>query len=87
MSSNIHISICSKKRDYLYFTSEMLKKNDRVEELEISFTSQMTVTEQYWEYGFMAYIAETGGFVGLFLGWSLLQLEQIIIYCLKCFDK
>ena len=35
----------------------------------------MVVTEQFWSYGFMSYIAETGGFVGLFLGFSLLQLE------------
>ena len=77
------MSVCSKKRDYLYFTSEMVRKRDRAEELQISFTSQMVVTEQFWEYGFMAYIAETGGFVGLFLGWSLLQTEQIIVSCLN----
>ena len=38
----------------------------------------MSVTEQFWAYGVMAYVAETGGFVGLFLGWSLLQAEDII---------
>ena len=41
----------------------------------------MTVTEQFWSYGFMAYIAENGGFVGLFLGYSLLQLEELIAFC------
>ena len=70
------------RRDALYFTSEMVRNEDRAEELQISFTSQMVVTEQFWEYGFMAYIAETGGFVGLFLGWSLLQFEQLITSCL-----
>ena len=77
------MNVCSNKRDYLYFTSEMLRKRDRAEELTISFTSQMVVTEQFWEYTFMAYIAETGGFVGLFLGWSLLQTEQLIVSCLN----
>ena len=80
---SINMILCRKKRDYIYFTSEMLRKKDRTEELQISFTSQMVVTEQFWDYGFMAYIAETGGFVGLFLGWSLLQTEQIIVSCLN----
>ena len=70
----------------------MVKKNDSTEGLKIFFTSQMVVTEQFWEYTFMAYIAETGGFVGLFLGWSLLQTEQLIVSCLnhrywKYFDE
>ena len=43
----------------------------------------MTVTEQFWAYGFMAYIAENGGFVGLFLGYSLLQLEELIAFLSK----
>ena len=47
----------------------------------------MTVTEQFWSYGFMAYIAENGGFVGLFLGYSLLQLEELITFCFKKFQS
>ena len=47
----------------------------------------MTVTEQFWSYGFMAYIAENRGFVGLFLGYSLLQLEELIIFCSKKFQS
>ena len=45
------------------------------------FNSKMTVTKQFWSYGFMAYIAENGGFVGLFLGYSLLKLEELIMFC------
>ena len=47
----------------------------------------MTVTEQFWSYGFMAYIAENGGFVGLFLGYSLLQLEELITFCSQKFQS
>ena len=47
----------------------------------------MTVTEQFWSYGFMAYIAENGGFVGLFLGYSLLQLEELITFCSNKFQS
>ena len=80
------------QREALFFTSEMLRNTDRSEKVQISFTSQMVVTEQFWEYTFMAYVAETGGFVGLFLGWSILQTEHIIISCLsgrylKYFEK
>ena len=76
----------------MFFTSEMLRNTDRSEKVQISFTSQMVVTEQFWEYTFMAYVAETGGFVGLFLGWSILQTEHIIMSCLsgrylKYFEK
>ena len=35
----------------------------------------------------MAYIAENGGFVGLFLGYSLLQLEELIAFCSKKFQS
>ena len=53
-----------------------------VELLILYFKSKMEVTEQYWVYGFMAYVAENGGFVGLFLGYSILQLNDIISYFL-----
>ena len=47
--------------------------------------SKMTVTKQFWSYGFEAYIAENGGFVGLFLGYSLLQLEDLVKFCcIRC---
>ena len=48
--------------------------------VKVYFVQKMAVTEQFYSYGFMAYIAECGGFVGLFLGFSLLQLEQLFIY-------
>ena len=48
--------------------------------VKVYFVQKMAVTEQFYSYGFMSYIAECGGFVGLFLGFSLLQLEQLFIY-------
>ena len=55
---------------------------DYVSNLYLYFKSKMVVTEQYWVYGFMAYVAENGGFVGLFLGYSVLQLHDMIGYFL-----
>ena len=47
----------------------------------------MTVTEQFWSYGFMAYVAENGGFVGLFLGYSVLHLADMYPYIANKFKK
>ena len=49
-----------------------------IEVLFIAFFSEMMVTEQNWAYGFMSFIAENGGFVGLFLGYSFLHIRDII---------
>ena len=49
----------------------LIKSN--TDKLWISFVSEMIVTEQVWTYTFLAYIAENGGFVGLFLGYSVLN--------------
>ena len=54
------------------------KLRTRTDEMKIVFTSKMTVSEQFFSYGFLSYIAENGGFVGLFLGYSVLQLRDLI---------
>ena len=53
---------------------------DQTEALYMYFIYKMKITEQFVAYGFLAYIAECGGFIGLFLGFSLLQLEEIMVY-------
>ena len=50
--------------------------------MKISFISKMTVSEQFFSYGLLAYVAENGGFVGLFLGYSVLELRVLIAYFL-----
>ena len=75
-----HTRYPTKKR---YLTSELIKKSDATQQLSVFFESRMVVTEQFWEYGVMAYVAETGGFVGLFLGWSLLQLGDLVHFISK----
>ena len=64
----------------LYLTDEELSKGLKrksPDRMIIYFIHKMAVTKQFNSYGFMAYVAECGGFVGLFLGFSLLQLEQL----------
>ena len=51
--------------------------------LLIKFLPKMTVSEQYWSYGFMTYVAENGGFVGLFLGYSVLHVRDLMEFFVK----
>ena len=68
----------------IYLTDDEVKNKiqniDQTDKLYITFMSKMEVTEQFWSYGLLAYIAECGGFVGLFLGYSLMQLKDVMIF-------
>ena len=68
-----------KRKRYL-FKDLSKKRTDRTFVFDIYFVSKMYVTEQFWSYTFLAYIAECGGFVGLFLGFSILQIEDVFQY-------
>ena len=57
-------------------------ENSQTQYFVIYFKSKMVVNEQFWVYNFLAYVAENGGFVGLFLGYSVLQLKDIMYYFL-----
>lgn len=75
----------STKAKYLWLShadmKEGGKKNkDYTSLLLIYFYSKMEVTEQFWAYTFVQYIAEIGGYVGLFLGYSLLQIGEVLQY-------
>ena len=51
--------------------------------MDLYFISRMTVSKQYWSHEFMAYIAENGGFVGLFLGYSVLHFRDAVEHVYK----
>ena len=51
--------------------------------LLLNFNSKMRVTEQFWSYGFLDLVAETGGFVGLFLGFSILDMRIVLELCCR----
>ena len=52
--------------------------------LYLNINSKMRITEQFWSYGLLAFVAETGGFVGLFLGFSILDMRIVIeLFCRK----
>ena len=52
-------------------------------QVDIFFVSKMSVTEQFLSYTFLNYVAESGGFVGLFLGYSLLQITELLKFVRK----
>ena len=64
----------SRKERIVYLGAELTPNYSKTDFMELNFVSKMFVTEQFWAYTFLAYIAECGGFVGLFLGYSVLQL-------------
>ena len=68
----------------IYLTDDQVKDKKpniaKTDKICITFMSKMEVTEQFWSYGLLAYIAECGGFVGLFLGYSLMQLKEVMIF-------
>ena len=65
-----------------YLTQEDVDKGvpqkDTAVSLKIYLISKMEVTEHFWSYGFMEWIAECGGYAGLFLGYSLSQFSDLI---------
>ena len=67
-----------------YVGINLKRRRDKTKNLDLYFNSKMFVTEQFWSYTFLAYIAECGGFVGLFLGYSILQIGDVLQYlCIK----
>ena len=52
--------------------------------LYLNINSKMRITEQFWSYELLAFVAETGGFVGLFLGFSILDIRIVVeLFCRK----
>ena len=51
--------------------------------LFLNINSKMRVTEQFWAFTFLDFVAETGGFVGLFLGFSILDLRIVFELCCR----
>ena len=68
---------------HTYDAKETMSGDSTEKGLLIRLLPKMTVSEQYWSYDFMTYIAENGGFVGLFLGYSVLHLRDLIEYLVK----
>ena len=63
-----------------YVTMNLKRRRDKSRRVKLYFNSKMFVTEQFWAYPFIAYVAECGGFVGLFLGFSILQIADVLQY-------
>ena len=80
------LSFCSGKDNFKYLIEGELNE-DKTTLFTIFFQSKMVVTEQFWAYGFLAYIGEIGGFFGLFLGYSVLQLRDLVPFILSLPEK
>ena len=60
---------------------EDVVKNDTI--LQIYFDDYIKITEEYPMYTFLQMIAQVGGYVGLFLGWSFNQIINPLVLWLK----
>ena len=55
--------------------------------IKFSFPQSIKVFEAYYDYDEISLIAEVGGYVGLFLGWSVFQLADMIELIFNSFRK
>ena len=76
-----------KHRVWRWYEGNLKYDDSNTEELWLEFVSEMNVDEQFWTYTFMSYIAENGGFVGLFLGYSVLSFSDFISSFLDNFKQ
>ena len=60
---------------------EDIVKNDTI--LQIYFDDYIKTTEEYPTYTFLSIVAQVGGYVGLFLGWSFNQVINPLVSWLK----
>lgn len=51
--------------------------------LEFRFFEMVTVTNEYYSYIWLNLLAEAGGYVGLFLGYSVFQVTDVLDKLIK----
>ena len=58
-------------------------KKKKAAKMEISTRENIKVTEAHWLYTGLSMIAEIGGYVGLFLGVSIIQINHVFDRAIK----
>ena len=53
--------------------------SERGSRLSVSFKELITISQDQYSYTWLNFIAEVGGYVGLFLGYSAIDLIDILI--------
>ena len=75
-----------------YITTRLIKTNDKLQptylkkpaaKMEISTRENIKFTEAHLLYSVLSMIAEIGGYVGLFLGVSIIQINHIFDKAIK----
>ena len=80
-----HLKVCKWPCEYIKVMVEGNVKEKMSEKLYISFSFKETVKvlKSYYIYNELSLIAEIGGYVGLFLGWSVYQITDLPNYFIK----
>lgn len=58
-------------------------KKDWISEIYIQAIKEIKLTNEYLSYDLSDLIGDVGGYLGLFLGWSLLGISVFVINVLK----
>ena len=59
--------------------------NDSYPRLEMYFEEYIQEIVNYYSYDSLSFIAEIGGYVGLFLGYSILQITELFSFLIRKF--
>ena len=77
--------------EYIVTTLDVLKSKVvtvvDVKKIEINLRPVARLVEQVDGYTFLSFMAEVGGYMGLFLGMSVYQLAEFIGFCMDKMDK
>ena len=58
-------------------------KYDKDTQLVLQFESKIESTTAYYQYPMLSLIAEIGGYVGLFLGFSVYQIAEVFDFIIS----
>ena len=79
------------KRSCTTLSIQLLKSRERTlknsRQLVLDFNERIKITKAYYLYSGLSLIAEIGGYVGLFLGVSVIQITNLINYGINALTK
>ena len=78
-------SKCSSPCNYLKAMSIPVRKDklEKIQIIQFLFPESIRVQRAYYAYSGVSLIAEIGGYVGLFLGWSVYQITDVVEYSIQ----
>ena len=54
---------------------------------QVKFNSMLVVKQQFYSYLYLEFIADIGGCVGIFLGYSLYDIAHLVVFVMTSIKK